>query len=146
MLQAFISCDLAESPAIAVLSQLTLLSLRGNCLSTLTDALPADAVQNLRVLDISGNPLGWPPDPTITYWRDANIAVFSGSWAQLQVLGIRPSLKVTGRIRATADTLRIKLRQQAAAAQPPRPPPIVVFSELREELLRPADELAVVVA
>ena len=109
----------------------------------MTHVLPADAVQNLRVLDVSGNPLGRPPDPPITYWRDANIMAFSGSWAQLQVLGIRPP-RNTGRVRATADTLRIKLRRQAAAAQPLRPPPIVVFSKLHEELLRPADELAVV--
>jgi hypothetical protein len=71
---------------------------------------------------------------------------FSGSWAQLQVLGIRPPpfTEVSGRLRATADILRSMLRRQAAAAQPPRPPPIVVFSKRREELLRPADELAVV--
>lgn len=74
------------------------------------------------------------------------MAIGGSSWAQLQVLGIRPPflLKVTGRLRATADTLRIKLRRQAAAAQPPRPPPAVAFSELHEELLLSADELAVV--
>jgi hypothetical protein len=140
-------------PATAFNSQLTLLGLRDNCLATLSDALPAaDVLQNLRVLDISGNPLGRAPNARATQWTAENTAAISGNWPNLHVLGIlgslshrpRVRLEVTDGLLFTAKLLQRLLRRQAAVAQPPRPPPVVVFSEQQEALLRPADELAVV--
>jgi Leucine Rich Repeat len=155
MLQAFDTCGLAESPAAAILSQLTLLSLRNCRLTTLADALPTDAVRNLRVLDLSGNPLGRPPNANKARWSPANLTAFSaGNWASLKVLGIRPLAqgKVTRGLEGTVTALKQLLRRQADAAQPPRPPPVVIYSEpmlcgvlhMPDKLLQPADKLAVV--
>ena len=147
MLQVLAGCGLVCLPATAFNSQLTLLGLRDNFLATLADALPAaDMLQNLRVLDVSGNPLGQPPDPRAAQWADENIAALSGNWPHLQVLGIRPhvNMKMTDGLMSTAKSLQRLLRRQAAAAQPPRLPPVVVYSEQQEVLLRPVDELAVV--
>jgi hypothetical protein len=144
MVQGIEWCQLDASPAAAILTRLTLLHLRENSLNNLADTLPADGVRNLKVLDISGNCFGQKPD-TMGPWTAENIAAFSsGNWANLQVLGIRPSSRYGKRdsFEATADALGAVLQQQAAAAQPPRPAPIVVYSELHEELLSPAQNLA----
>ena len=76
-----------QFPALDILSQLTLLNLRDNELVRLADALPPEAVQSLRVLDISGNPLVEMLSCAVTA---ANLAAFSGNWASLRVVGIRP--------------------------------------------------------
>jgi Leucine Rich Repeat len=147
LLQVFESCGLKESPATAILSRLTLLSLRDCCLTVLQDALPAKAVQNLQVLDLSGNSLGQLPDARVTPWTTTNLRAFSdGNWASLRVLGIRlpARSKVSSGLQATATALNEVLQKQAAAVQPPRPPPVVVYSRMHEELLWPADVLAVV--
>ena len=132
---------------MALLTQLTLLHLRQCWLTKLADALPAEDVCNLKILDISGNCFGQTPDGTGP-WTAENITAFSSSnWANLQVLGVRPSLRhhEAAGFEATADALGAVLQQQAAAAQPPRPAPIVVFSEMHAELLLPADNLGVVI-
>jgi hypothetical protein len=146
MLQGLNTCGLRENPAKGVMSRLSLLSLRDNHLAAVADALPSGAVQNLRVLDISGNLWGQAPSAHMTQWTAENLAAFSNSsWPSLRVLGIRPWLGDVSRgLKATADALKRVLQQQAAAAQPPRPPPIVVHSDVREELLLPADDLALV--
>ena len=132
---------------MALLTQLTLLRLRQCWLTKLADALPAEAVRNLKILDISGNCFDQMPDGTGP-WTAENITAFSsGNWASLQVLGVRPSSthhEADG-CEATADALGAVLQQQAAAAQPPRPEPVVVYSELHEEFLLPAEDLAAVV-
>lgn len=148
MVQGIEWCQLGVSPALAILTQLTLLRLCECCLTELADVLPGEAVWNLRVLDISGNHFGDKADG-VAPWTAENIAAFSsGNWANLRVLGIRPSLRYIedkrNGLAATADALDAVLWQQAAAAQPPRPAAIVVYSELHEELLLPAEDLAVV--
>ena len=139
-------CGLREVPATVILPCLSLLNLRNNGITTLANALPAGAVRNLRGLDLSSNALGRPPDAHTIHWTDANVAAFSGNWESLQVQGIRLPAQcyLTGKSKTTAKTLSIMLRRQAAAAQPPRQPPVVVYSQLHQELLRPADELAMV--
>ena len=144
VLQGFGRCGFEQSPATALLTQLTLLSLRDNRLTKLATELPADSVQSLRVLDLSGNPLRWLP---ASLAAAENVAAFGSNWESLRVLGIRPRehcsppLGLTAAARAVARLLR----QQTAAAQPPRPPPIVVYSSRHEHLLQPADELATLV-
>ena len=158
VLQGFDTCGLRQFPAKDMLPQLSVLSLRDNRLTMLADALPADAVHRLQVLDVSGNFLGQLP----SYWTAANLAAFSGNWASLRVVGMRPRalrgadtaaeqkaskrmLALSGApsgVQATAKALALLLRRQAAVAQPPRLPPVVVCSQMHEELLRPADELA----
>jgi hypothetical protein len=147
MLQGIEWCQLESSPAVALLTRLTLLRLRECCLTDLADALPAQAVWNLKVLDISGNHFGEKSNG-MAPWTAENVAAFSsGIGANLQVLGIRPSCRYIEdkrhSLEATADALGAVLQQQAAAAQLPRPAPIVVFSEVHAELLLPAENLAV---
>ena len=146
MLQGLNTCGLRENPATDVMSRLTLLSLRDNHLTGVADALPSDAVQNLCVLDISGNLWGQPPKAHKTLWTAENLAAFSNNqWASLRVLGIRPWLSQgSHHLAVTADVLERVLQEQAAAALPPRPPPVVVHCGVRQELLLQADNLAVV--
>ena len=147
MLRGLNTCGLRENPAKDSMSRLTLLSLRDNHLTGVADALPSDAVQQLRVLDISGNLWGQAPRAHMTPWTAKNLAAFSNNqWPSLRVLGIRPWLQghASSGLKVTADALQQVLQQQAAVAVPPRPPPIVVHSDVRQELLLPADDLAVV--
>ena len=136
------------SAASAIVSRLTLLSLRDNGLTELADVLPASAVQSLRVLDLSGNCFGEGPHDEEPPWAAENMEAFASSnWANLQVLGIRPLMMKavpSGMQAQQAQELELLLRRQAAAAQLPRPPPVVVYSDLNAELLQPADKLAVV--
>jgi hypothetical protein len=159
ILQVFDTCGLQQSPAAAIVSRLTLLGLRNNRLTKLPDALPAGAVHSLQVVDVSGSSLGQAPR---CYMTAANRAAFSGSWDSLRVLGIRPrevhdiacGRKARARLlarlnapygpKATAKALTKLLRKEALAAQPPRLPPIVVYCDMHEELLWPADRLAVI--
>lgn len=147
-MQVIEGCSPWTASAIAaVLTRLTLLSLRDNCLTELAAVLPASAVQSLRVLDLSGNCFGRGPHDHEPPWTANQMAAFaSGSWANLQVLGIRPltTYAVPSGMQAQAHALELLLQQQAADAQPPRPAPIVVYSDLNSELLRPSDKLAVV--
>jgi hypothetical protein len=146
MLQGLNTCGMRDNPARDIMSRLTLLSLRDNHLAVVADALPNAAVRNLRMLDISGNVWGQPPKAHKTLWTAENLAAFSNNeWASLQVLGIRPWLSQgSHHLTVTADVLKRVLQEQAAAALPPRPPPIVVHDDVRQELLLPADDLAVV--
>ena len=147
LLQALDYCNLTENPAVDILTRLTLLSLYGNELNALPNALPADSVYNLRVLDISNNPmLSQQPAGGIVPWAAENILAFARGWASLQVLGIQnmcTSRKDTG-LRATARVVQRLLQQQADAAEPRRLPATVVCDMMHEQLLRPARELAVV--
>lgn len=153
MLQGFECCGLRENPAKDVLTRLTLLSLRHNELSTLSDALPATSVHNLRLLDISGNNingdnrelLAYPPSSATT-WAAGNIAAFECGWASLQVLGIQPRQPsgAGNRLRANAKQLQRLLQLQADAAGLQRPPAAVVWKWGDQKLLRPAEDLAVI--
>lgn len=139
-------CQLDVSPAAAVLTRLTLLSLRENRLTDMADVVPAGAGHSLQVLDISGNYFGEEPGDTAP-WSAANMAAFSsGNWANLRVLGTRPALnfdEMDG-FEATADALgTVLLQHQAAAAQPPRPAPVVVYAELHGKISA-TEDLAVV--
>ena len=128
----------------AVLTRLSLLNLHDNRLTDLADVLPAEAVHNLKIVNIGGNSFGEKPDG-VAPWTAENIAACSsGDWANLQVLGIRPLVRPyeADSLEATADALGTVLQQQAAAAQPPRPAPIVVYSALHKELLLPVEDLA----
>ena len=142
-MQGFDTCGLWQFPAQDILSRLTLLTLRDNDLASLCKALPADNVRNLRVLDVSGNPLGQPPGCAMTA---ANLAAFAGDWAALRVVGIRPRAlqDAPSRLWDSVEALTVLLMRQAAAAQPPRAPPVVVYSGLHERLLLEADELGVI--
>ena len=140
MLQGFGRCGFDQSPATAILTQLTLLSMRDNRLTDLSAALPADSVQTLQVLDMSGNLVRWLP---ATRTAAENVAAFGSNWESLRVLGIRPREHCSPPLGLTAAATAVArlLRLQAAAAHPPRPPPVVVYSSRHEHLLRPADEL-----
>lgn len=145
MLQALEYCNLHENPAVGILTRLTLLSIYGNQLLALSDALPAEAVHSLRLLDISSNAL-LSPQPTggIVPWAAEDILAFDSGWANLQVLGIQtrcPNIVDQG-LTATARVVQRLLQRQADAAEPRRPPPTVVCDWVHEELLRPARELA----
>jgi Leucine Rich Repeat len=147
LLQGLNYCNLQENPAIPILSRLTLLSLSGNQLNALPDALPADAVHNLRVLDISGNALLSPqPAGGIIPWAAENILAFDSGWSSLQVLGIQSSCPYheDPGLTATAKVLQRLLQRQADAVEPRRPPPTVVCDMVHDQLLRPARELAAV--
>ena len=147
LLQGLDYCNLQENPAKDILTRLTLLSLYGNQLNALPDALPAETVHNLRLLDISGNALLFPqPTGGIVPWAAENILAFDSGWASLQVLGIQtrtPGLVNPG-LTATARVVQRLLQRQADAAEARRPPATVVWDCMHEELLRPARELAVV--
>ena len=141
------SAPSTAAPAAAILTRLTLLSLRESCLSQLAHVLPANAVHMLRVLDLSGSCLGEGPYDHEPPWTTENMEAFASSnWANLQVLGIRPMMMeaVPSGMQAQARALEVLLRQHAAAAQPSRQPPVVVDSDLNAELLQPSDRLAVV--
>ena len=148
LLQGLDYCNLHVNPAIEILTQLTLLSLNGNQLNAMPDALPAETVHNLRLLDISGNALLFPQPAGggIVPWAAENILAFDSGWASLQVLGIqtRTPHRVDRGLRATAKVLQRLLQRQADAAESCRPPATVVCDEVHEQLLRPARELAVV--
>ena len=134
--------------------RLTLLSLRYNQLATLSDALPAMSVHNLRLLDISGNNISgdnkdlfaYPPPRSTTTWPAGNIAAFECGWASLQVLGIQPRQPAGARngLRATAKQLQQLLQRQMDAAGSQRPPATVVWKWGDQKLLRPAEDLAVI--
>jgi hypothetical protein len=151
LLQGFERCELRKNPAKDILTRLTLLSLRHNELATLSDALPATSVHNLRLLDIGGNKFSgnikkdYPPSPA-SVWPAGNIAAFECGWANLQVLGIQPRepSEVGNGLRATAKKLQRLLQQQADAANAQRPPAIVVWEWDDSDYMRPAEELAVI--
>ena len=151
LLQGLVYCNLHENPAVGILTRLTLLSLYGNQLNALPEALPAEAVHSLRLLDMSGNAL-LSPQPTlqptggIVPWAAENILAFDSGWASLQVLGIQttsPYHEDPG-LTATARVVQRLLQRQADTAKPCRPPPIVVCDMVHDQLLLPARELAVV--
>ena len=153
MLQGFERCGLRENPAKDILTRLTLLSLRHNELASLSDALPATSVHNLRLLDISGNNIGGEnkeliayPSSSATVWPAGNIAAFECGWASLQVLGIQPRQPSAARngLRATAKELQRLLQRQADVAGSQRPPAAVVWKWGDQRLLRPAEDLAVI--
>ena len=146
LLQGFNNCDLHENPAKDILTRLTLLNLRHNELATLSDALPAASVHNLRLLDVSGNTklLAYPAS-SADMWSAGNIAAFECGWASLQVLGIhsrQPSAAKSG-LRATAKQLQRLLQRQTDASGSQCLPATVVW-EWWNELLRPAKDLAVI--
>ena len=147
VLQGLDYCNLQDNPAKGVLTRLTLLSLHGNALNALPNALPAETVHNLRLLDISGNALLSPqPAGGSVAWAAKNILAFDSGWSSLQVLGIQSvsPYHEDPRLTATAKVLQRLLQRQTDAAEPPRPPATVVCDYMHEQLLRPARELAMV--
>jgi hypothetical protein len=147
LLQGLNHCKLQENPAKDILTRLTLLSLYCNSLKYLPDALPAGTVHNIRLLDIGGDAqLFRQPDSQA--WAAEDIAAFDSGWASLQVLGIeRPSMSgVDKGLIATAKVLQRLLQRQADVAKPRRLPVTVVYDDKYGYELRPARELATLVA
>ena len=140
-LQALNYCSLQENPAKDILTRLTLLSLSGNSLKTLPDALPAGTVHNLKLLDLSDNAqLSRQPAGSNT-WAAEDIVAFESGWASLQVLGMQPRFPghVDKGLMATAKVVQRLLQRQADAAEPRRLPATVVYDcSHHYELLLPA--------
>ena len=145
ILQGLHTCGLTGNPASSCLTQLTLLSLRGNRLSSLAGVLAAGRVHSLAVLDLSDNKLGQPPEARSTPWNTANVTAFpAGGWRSLQVLGIRPGAPAEdGALESTAQALE-QLVLQGRAAQQPQLTVVHRHGDQEGLLLRGADELGAI--